>query len=284
MKKSVIFVFLFLIAFSLQSCKEEIQKSESIVQDETITSTLLKRTLPYKIYLPEAYQDSTKSFPIVYLLHGHGGDEKDWFIEDEGNIKVFLDSLIQHKIIPPIIAVTAHAGNSWYINRPEPMESFYLDEFIPFIEATYRVDTAQGRIAAGDSAGGYGALRFSLLRPELFQNVILLSPASYEPLPPAISSSRKVAAFAKNGVFNDSIWKSFSYTHRWENIKKAPKKPKYYLSVGDDDAYNIVPVITSLQQQMLQDSIPNELRITNGGHDWNCWQQNFSNALTAIFK
>ena len=52
MKKSVIFVFLFLIAFSLQSCKEEIQKSESIVQDETITSTLLKRTLPYKIYLP----------------------------------------------------------------------------------------------------------------------------------------------------------------------------------------------------------------------------------------
>ncbi len=272
------------IAILATGCNEQSVPLKGTVQKEQLYANTLKDSVRYQIYLPNNYESNEIVYPILYLLHGHGGNEEDWFQAEEGNMGVILDSLINHELIPPVIAVTLNAGNSWYVDRPKPMETFYLDEFIPFIEQTYRVDASLGRIAAGDSAGGYGALRFSLLKPSLFNNVILLSPASYEPLPPAISSSRKIDAFAKDGIFNDSIWNAFSYTHRWENLKNASNKPTYYLSVGDDDVFNIVPVVTTLQQRMIRDSIPNELRITNGGHDWNCWQRNVSEALTTIFS
>ena len=274
--------YLILLFFSIVSCKPTTPIGS--VESKSISSSILQREVAFQVYLPKDEGHMTQKFPVIYFLHGHGGDEKDWFEANEGNIQVFLDSLINNKKIPPVIAVTLNAGNSWYVDRPEPMETFYLEEFIRFIESTYPINSNLGRIAAGDSAGGYGALRFSLLKPGLFDAVILLSPASYEPLPPAISSSRKVAAFTKDGEFNDSIWNAFSYTHRWQNLVNAPKKPKYYLSVGDDDVFNIVPVVTTLQQQMLQDRIPNELRITNGGHDWTCWQLNFTEALDDFFS
>ncbi|NND62326.1 MAG: esterase family protein, partial [Flavobacteriaceae bacterium] len=111
-----------------------------------------------------------------------------------------------------------------------------------------------------------------------------LSPAAYNPLPPAISSSRKIDVFAEEGVFNDSIWKSYSYLHLLPNFLEKEDHPEFYISVGDDDAYNIVPVVSELQQLLYEAGIKNELRITNGGHDWDCWQSNFTQALVEIFK
>jgi enterochelin esterase-like enzyme len=209
----------------------------------------------------------------------------DWFEPDEGNIAYLLDSLIQNKHIPPIRAVSLNAGNSWYVDRQERMNSFYLSEFIPFIEHTYAENTKQiSRIIAGNSAGGYGALRFAFQKPHLFKTVLLLSPAAYDPLPPAISSSRKIDVFAMDGSFNDSVWTHFSYTNLKSSFLNAPSHPKFYISVGDDDAYTIVPVVTSIQQFFVQNQVENELRITDGGHDWNCWRDNFTSALVDSFS
>ena len=277
-------VILFLMLVAFIGCNEAVDYPSGTIDTLSFHSVTLKRTIKYQVYRPPTYNSTTSTYPVLYLLHGHGGDERDWFQMDEGNAKHLLDSLICTQTIPPMVAVSLGAGNSWYVDRPELMETFYLGEFMPLVESTYAIDTTLSRTIAGNSAGGYGALRFLLKDPSLFDNVILLSPASYEPLPPPISSSRKVEAFALDGTFNDSIWNSFSYTRRWDNLLNAPRKPHYYLFVGDDDVYNIVPVVTRLQQQMLKDSIPNELRIINGGHDWDCWRGNFVEALTAIYK
>lgn len=259
-------------------------ETQSQVLKGTIDSKILGKKVAYKIYLPFKIDDATSTYPVLYLLHGHGGDESNWFDSDKGNIPVLLDSLRCVKQIPPFIAVSVDAENSWYVDRTEKMETFYLEEFIPFIESNYPIDIKNGRYLGGNSAGGYGALRFALQKPDWFQDVILLSPASYEPLPPAISSSRKIEAFALNGVFNDSIWHHYSYTRLWDSFMGGNKKPKFYLSVGDDDVYNIVPVVTTLQQLMYQQQIPNELRITDGGHDWVCWRAHISEALVSIFS
>ncbi|MEM7187289.1 MAG: alpha/beta hydrolase-fold protein, partial [Bacteroidota bacterium] len=237
----------------------------------------------YNLYTPASDQKVDTTL-MLYLLHGHGGDREDWFQKEEGNAASLLDSLIGHGVIPPMRAVSLSAGNSWYVDRELPMETFYISEFIPAIERQLGIDMEPARIIAGNSAGGYGALRFSMKYPDLFDEVILLSPASYEPLPPDLSSSRKVAAFAKEGVFNDSVWNSYSYTHLIDPFITSNEQPNYHLSVGDDDAYNIVPVVASLQQLFLEYEVENELRITNGGHDWKCWQTNFTNALQTIFK
>lgn len=276
--------FLFFTFLSVAFSVVQPLAAQGTLMDATLNSKILGKAVKYKVYTPEGYDTTMGGFPVVYLLHGHGGSEKDWFTEKWGNMQHLLDSLIADESIPPIVAVTVAAGNSWYVDSSVPMESFYLKEFIPFIETQYRIDSSMGRTIAGDSAGGYGALRFSLLNPEMFEWVLLLSPAAYEPLPPLISSSRKVKAFSENGSFSESKWRSYSYTLRWETLLKSGKKPHYFLSTGDDDAFNIVPVVTSLQQQMVRDKIPCELRIIDGGHSWDVWRNQIVEGLILAFQ
>lgn len=258
-------------------------QAQGKVLQNTIDSKTLGTEVNYQVYLPESYEVTLTPFPIIYLLHGHGGSERDWFEAKWGNMSAILDSLITNEDIPPIVAVTVDVGNSWYVDGKQHMETFYLNEFIPYVESTYRINNEE-RVLAGDSMGGYGALRFSLIHPDWFDEVFLLSPASYEPYPPIISSSRKVEAFSKDGSFSKEKWRRFSYTHLWDNLVKSPKKPNYFLSVGDDDPFNIVPVVTQLQQDMLKDKIPNELRIVDGGHSWDVWRNQIVKALTNAYR
>lgn len=258
-------------------------QAQGKVLQNTIDSKTLGSEVNYQVYLPEAYEFTLTPFPIIYLLHGHGGSERDWFEAKWGNMGVILDSLILIEEIPPIIAITVDAGNSWYVDRKQHMETFYLNEFMPYVENTYRINSDE-RLLAGDSMGGYGALRFSLIHPDWFDEVILLSPASYEPYPPLNSSSRKVEAFSIDGSFSKEMWRRFSYTRLWNNLVKSPKKPNYFLSVGDDDPFNIVPVVTQLQQDMLKGKIPNELRIVDGGHSWDVWRNQIAKALTNAYR
>lgn len=273
----------FLICFTLLcACKESPVKVKGEVKTLSLYSEILKRDVEFTTYRPTEVLSENEGPDLIYLLHGHGGDHEDWFQPEEGNAGHLLDSLISVNAIPPLAAVSVNAGNSWYVDSVEEMERFYLEEFMPYVENAFGFSSENQRYIAGNSAGGYGSLRFALSRPELFEAVILLSPASYEPLPPAISSSRKVAAFAKDGTFNDSVWSSYSYKKRVASFLASEKKPKIYMSVGDDDAYNIVPVVSNLQQLFLENKIPNELRVTDGGHDWQCWQRSFVNFLTEI--
>ncbi|MCW5521023.1 hypothetical protein J1N09_14330 [Aureitalea sp. L0-47] len=273
---------LFLIVF-IVGCTDNDTEINSEVYSESLYSDILKKEIQYNLYITHREMKNIQmESHIIYLLHGHGGDHNDWFQEEEGNVATLLDSLFVMDAIPPLIAVSISAGNSWYVDSVESMETFYLQEFIQEFEELYNLNPTR-RIIAGNSAGGYGTLRFSLGRPELFESVILLSPAAYEPLPPAVSSSRKVEAFAKDGNFNDSIWRSYSYTRRIESFLQKKQKPKFYLSVGDDDNYNIVPVVSKLQQLFLENNVPNELRVMDGGHDWTFWKKSFANFLTEIY-
>lgn len=273
---------LFLLVF-VTGCSDSDPEINSEVYSESFNSHTLEREVDYNVYITDREMKNIQmESHIIYLLHGHGGDHNDWFQEEEGNVAAILDSLVEIGNIPPLIAVSINAGNSWYVDSVESMESFYLKEFIMKFEEDH-VLSPKRRIIAGNSAGGYGTLRYALQRPELFNAAILLSPAAYEPLPPEVSSSRKVEAFGKDGHFNDSIWQSYSYTQRIDSFLQKKEKPKFYLSVGDDDNYNIVPVVTSLQQLFLENNVDNELRIMNGGHDWTFWKNSFAEFLTAIY-
>ena len=233
---------------SIFSCKPSIDVKLPFVSNvelDTLLSKTLKRKLAYRIYFPKNKSDETPQ--IIYLLHGHGGSDEDWFSKEEGNVKTILDSLILAKKIPELIAVTMDAGNSWYVNSKEPMETAYVKEFIPYIESKYLSNRVpKRRYIAGNSAGGFGALRLSLKYPDLFDSSILLSPAAYFPEPPLISSSRKIDVFYTDSIFSPAKWQSYAYP----NLLKSEANttyPNFYLSTGDDDAYNIFEVVSQLK-------------------------------------
>ena len=276
----VLLLFLFFTACQFQENKN---KPTSKIVTDTLESRVLNKSVAYRVYLPESYK-TNPDLPVIYLLHGHGGSDDDWFTKEEGNAKTILDSLIQIKVIKPLIAVTFNAENSWYVDSKESMESAYINEFIPFIESKYELKkTDLSRIIAGNSAGGFGALRFSLKYPELFKAAILLSPASYSPLPPDISSSRKITAFAKDGIFNDSVWKSYSYTKLVDTIT-TKKYPIFYTSTGDHDEYQIFNLVSDLKAFFETHNISNETLVINGSHSWDVWQNCFTNDLIRIFN
>ena len=246
-------------------------------------SDILKDSISYQTYLPAEYI-KFDSLSILYLLHGHSGNDSTWTKPNQGNIQEVLDSLINKHLIPPVIAVTLDAANTWYVDSHQKMESAYIKEFIPLIESKFRENTiGNHRIIAGNSAGGYGALRFALKYPDLFQSAILLSPAAYYPEPPPNSSSRKINVFSADSLFDAEVWKSYAHPSLLDDYKNVDNPPKFYISTGDDDEYGIVNVVTDLRSLFLENDIKHELSIIDGIHDWKVWSNRFSHDIIRAF-
>ena len=281
MKKIIFVAFLFILGCKTSKIDK---KSESKILKTSFFSKKLNQSVSYQVYFPFGYK-KLKEHYIIYLLHGHGESQTNWFSEKEGNSKILLDSLIQINEIKPLIAVSLNAENSWYVDSKKFMESTYIEEFIPLVETKYNLKVnRKNRLIAGNSAGGFGALGYGLKYPELFQTAILLSPAAYYPTPPQMSSSRKIDVFKKDDVFNDSIWQSYSYLKQIDSSKENINYPKFYISTGDDDSYDIFTVIVNLRDFFIKYNINNEILVINGGHDWNVWRKCFTNNLIRVFN
>lgn len=276
---------LLLLLIILSSCKvNQYGFKASELSTESFYSENLQKDVPYIVYQPTA-KKATGPFPIVYLLHGHGGSYTDWVEENEGNVQEILDSLILNGHIPPVMAVTFNGENSWYVNSILKMETAFVDEFMPLVEGTLNPIAEQNsRIIAGVSAGGFGTVTFGMKYPELFRAVIPLSPAAYYPFPPENSSSRKIDVFKTNDQFDTLKWQSYSYEEIFNEQISQDTYPKFYLSTGDDDVFEITDVVIRLRAFLRERGIRQELTIVNGGHDWDVWRYCFAQDLVRIFN
>jgi len=124
------------------------------------------------IYTPPAYSKS-KKYPVLYLLHGIGGDEKEWL--NGGHPQVILDNLYAENKIEPMIVVmpngraTKDDSAKGNIMAPDKVQAFatfekdLLGDLIPFIEKKYPViKDREHRAIAGLSMGGGQSLNFGL--------------------------------------------------------------------------------------------------------------------------
>ena len=128
------------------------------VMRSSMESKALAAEYPYTIYLPDGYESGLLNYPVLYLLHGNGGNENNWIVK--GHVRPTVDRLIKEGLIPPIIIVMPGNGTSWWVDgNKEPAETVLIKEFIPHIDATFRtIKDRDGRMVAGLSAGGYGTV------------------------------------------------------------------------------------------------------------------------------
>ncbi len=259
MKIYKLIIILFFILFSISFARA------GTVQSVDFFSPSLNRTWSYTIYLPDGYDSSGLKYPVVYLLHGNGGNENDWV--NNSNIQAIMDDMIASEEIPPVIVVTPDCGTTWYVDRKENMESAFIKDLVPEIDTKFRtVAEREGRVLAGFSMGGYGSLRFAFIYPEMFCAAGLISPAIYFPEPPENSSARKVGVFGD--PYETEIWKSLNYPEYLEDfLAKNIELPVYILS-GDDDCFNIELASTLLYGELKKAGHPAELRIYDGDHNW----------------
>ena len=156
------------------------------ILEREFRSAALSRNWSYTVYLPTGYESSNLRYPVLYLLHGNGGNRYSWI--NDGHIQQTADVLIARGDIPPCLIVMPDAGTSWYVDRKENMETAVTKDLIADVEQNWRaLSTRTGRLVGGLSMGGYGAMRLSLKYPEMFAAAALLSPAIYNPEPPETS-------------------------------------------------------------------------------------------------
>jgi enterochelin esterase-like enzyme len=232
--------------------------------------------------LPDGYETSTLRYPVLYLLHGHGQNLYDW--ANSGHIQQTADALIAHGDMPPAIIVMPDAGTTWYVDRKEKMETAVIHDLIGDAEHTFRaIGARDGRLVGGLSMGGYGALRFALKYPEMFASAALLSPAIYDPEPPQGSGARKAGVFGAPD-FDPQVWKELNYPALWDAFLAKKIAVPIYIDSGDDDTFFIEAEATRLYSLLRKNGQPAELRIVDGGHDWQVWESTIGDALRYIFR
>src|ERR1700749_4416557 len=111
-----------------------------VIEQQTVHSATLGKNVKYTIYLPADYSSSDRSYPVVYLLHGYTDDNTGWL--QFGEINRLAGKAIAEGAIPPMIIVMPNGDSSFYINSydgKEKYEDFFVKEFMPEIEKTYRI-------------------------------------------------------------------------------------------------------------------------------------------------
>ena len=152
-----------------------------------------------------------------------------------------------------------------------------------------------GRGIAGYSMGGYGALRYSLAHPDLFGASIVLSPAVYVPIPPSDSSTREFGAFGLGkSLFVDSVYKKLNYPALFPSFSATGLPLPMFIAVGDDEFKNPDPKDAShdldfeahvlFNQAVRVPNLTAELRVVDGGHDWDVWGPTFVEGAKYIFQ
>ena len=130
---------------------------------KVLTSKAMKHDVGYVVWTPADYDDSGQTrYPVVYFLHGMGGNEAS----DSGGFSSRIAQAIRDGSVPPVICVFPNGGRSGY---RESVEAMIVDELMPLIDKTYPTKAdARSRAVAGFSMGGAGAVRLSVMHPELF--------------------------------------------------------------------------------------------------------------------
>lgn len=133
--------------------------SGSEVREQVLYSEALKRDVKCRVYLPNEYRTTSLSYPVLYLLHGMGGCEKDWSEPKQGNIQKIADEWFAKNPTKKAIIVMPDAQSCWYRDSADDSckyETFFFDELIPAMETFYRCKTGkENRSIAGLSMGGY---------------------------------------------------------------------------------------------------------------------------------
>ena len=226
------------------------------------------------VYLPAAY-DGKKAFPVMYLLHGHGGDETAW--GDLGRASQIMDNLIaEGKCVPMIVVMpngnpTCNAAPGWWhegMYTPDgnafnqrgakaSMEESFMD-IVNYVDSHYKtIKKRSGRAVTGLSMGGGHTFGISRLYPETFDYYGLQSAAA--------------RVQQNDAKFNEQMTRLFS------------SKPKlFWIAIGKEDF--LIQQNNGLRQYLDEHKYPYEYYENDGGHIWRNWRIYLTEFAQKIFR
>ncbi len=270
MKTQILTSLLLIIASSLTA------QTGKVMDNLSMPSKILNMDRKYAVYLPPDYETSQRSYPVLYLLHGAGDDQSGWV--QFGEVLGITDKAIASGASTSMIIVMpdANTGKRGYVNDMKGewrYEDFFFEEFIPFIEKTYRIRSEKRyRAIAGLSMGGEGTFVYALHHPEMFSAACPLSAATGPATATDITNYRLWQV--TEGAGEQEIKAYFEKYSVMSLIEKMPDNQKravrWYIDCGDDDF--LFEGNSLVHIAMRKKEIPHEFRIRDGGHTWTYWR------------
>ena len=222
------------------------------------------------IYTPPGYETSDKKYPVLYLMHGIGGDEEAWM--GLGRTSQILDNLIaQGKAVPMIVVMTNSnvvqdaapgEGSEGYVKPtfmlPHTMDGKFEETFediMKFVESNYRIKaTKENRAIAGLSMGGYHTSYISRYYPNTFDYMGLF--------PPAINNKPEQYPTAP------------AYQNLDKNLKRQMSDgyKLYWIAVGKDDVPILFNAIKDYRAKLDSMGMKYEYIETECSHTWTNWR------------
>ena len=222
------------------------------------------------IYTPYGYEKNTKTkYPVLYLLHGAGGDEEAW--SSMGRTAQILDNLIAKGLAKPMIVVMPNGNpnqqaaqtfglpTTEYDWRDPANRNLYVqslvEEIVPFIEKNYRtVAKKSHRAIAGLSMGGGHTIAASGMYPNVFDYIC--------PLSMGANKSEELSA-------------------QLQGIKKAGYK-LYWLACGNTDF--LFEQANQLDEALTENGLEHTYYVSEGGHVWANWRLYLNTFAPLLFK
>ena len=222
------------------------------------------------VYTPYGYEKNTKTkYPVLYLLHGAGGDEEAW--SSMGRTAQILDNLIQKGLAKPMIVVMPNGNpnqqaaqtfglpTTEYDWRDPANRNLYVqslvEEIVPFIEKNYRtVAKKSHRAIAGLSMGGGHTIAATGMYPNVFDYICPLSMGAH---------------------------KSDELSAQLQGIKKAGYK-LYWLACGNTDF--LFDQANELDQALTENGLDHTYYVSEGGHVWANWRLYLNTFAPLLFK
>ncbi|WP_445735436.1 alpha/beta hydrolase-fold protein [Mariniflexile sp.] len=271
--------------------KEEEVPFSRLLTNQKFYSTMLGEDVKYAVLLPDGYDTSKDDYPVVYLLHGFGNNEKAWYTD--GMIQYYSD---QYKgEIAPMIFVMPNAYNTYYVNRYNgryPFMNMLTIEMVPEIDKLFRTKSDKNnRAVMGYSMGGYGALILPALNPNVFSVGVPLSMSfrtdeQYMAEPQSVYDYQWSPIFGGIGAngqnrITDYFKKHSPFYFFKDQGASNFSNLKLLIDCGDDE--ESLSVTNDKLHTVLRDlNISHEYRVRNGGHSFDYWKKSYPEALKFI--
>jgi enterochelin esterase-like enzyme len=215
------------------------------------------------VYTPPGYSADAK-YPVLYLLHGIGGDEEEW--RRGGHPEIILDNLLSERKAVPMIVVMPNgraqpndrAGTNAMATAPAfaRFDKDLLNDLIPFIQSKYSVNAArESRALAGLSMGGGQSLNFGL---------------------------GNLDTFAWVGGFS-----SAPNTKRPEELVPDPEAATrqlklLYISCGNQDG--LIRISQGVHAYLKEKNVPHIWHVDGHAHDFQHWKKALYHFSQLIFQ
>ena len=225
------------------------------------------------IYTPPNYARSTERLPVLYLLHGAGGDETGW--TENGRAHLILDNLIADGKLKPLVVVMPYgnayppasplaAGDDAMRRQRSGFERDLIEDLIPFVQASYRVHAdREHRAIAGLSLGGAQALGIGLSHTDLFSRVAGFSPALGAVTSPQAGGLDFKKLIADSTQVNDRLQLLWVGCGTEDTLFNSNKEFDALLTAG---------------------GVKHTFKATGGAHTWQVWRRYLNEVAPVLFQ